>query len=262
MELYPEALFADGIIRADGVLCRLLLILNELGLSALAGVICLGDRQRQRLEQYRKWHTSPGFCLTVPPWDYRPLKQVPGAENRFLAQHEWCNRRIVLYAGNLGRGHTYKDILAAAHALSTRGDTSWLFVFVCRGATRPALEEESKHLGNVAILDYVPPEQTSDLLWSAAVHLITMANGWQGIIVPSKLYGILQTASPVLFIGPQDADTACQICYYDAGVTLPNGCGAAAVIDTIERLCTPQYYKARSLDLYGADCVADFITRV
>jgi hypothetical protein len=261
MDLYPEALVANGFIRPGGWLCRLLSRLNEIGIGALDGGICLGERQRQRLQEYRRWPTSPDFCLLVPPWDYRPLKRVPSAANRFLAQYDWYNRKIALYAGNLGRGHTYKDILAAARELTKRGDASWIFVFVCRGPLRPALEEESQGLANVVVLDYAPPEYTADLLWSPDVHFITMADGWEGIVVPSKLYGVLQTDIPVLFIGPQDSDTAYQIKDYNAGVVLPNGCGVEAVLQALETLCHAQYRKAKTPVTGGAERIARFVTQ-
>ncbi len=35
-----------------------------------------------------------------------------------------------------------------------------------------------------------------------------MADGWEGIIVPSKLHGVLRTDAPVLFIGLWESDTA------------------------------------------------------
>lgn len=261
MDLYPEALVADGLLRPQTLPWRLLSTLNELGLQALAGVICLGERQRRRLAQYSTWQARPGFCVVIPPWDYRPLPRVARAENRFLAQNQWQSKKISLYTGNLGRGHTHHDMLAAARALASRHDTHWMFVFVCRGAARHALETESASLANVVVLDYVPPEYTADLLWSADVHLITMADGWQGIVVPSKLYGVLQTDATVLFIGPQDADTVEQIVHYDAGAIVPNGCGAEAIIDTLTMLGDPRYSQARLLDLHGAGRIVSFITQ-
>ena len=43
-----------------------------------------------------------------------------------------------------------------------------------------------------------PEELAGDMLWAAHIHVITMSEGWQGIVVPSKLYGILQTGAPDL----------------------------------------------------------------
>jgi len=48
-----------------------------------------------------------------------------------------------------------------------------------------------------------------------------MKPGWEGVIVPSKLYGILKTEAPVLFVGPEDADTSQEIRRLRRGKVLP-----------------------------------------
>lgn len=87
-----------------------------------------------------------------------------------------------------------------------------------------------------------------------------MADGWQGIVVPSKLYGILQTEAPVLYIGPQSTDTVEQILEHEAGKTLPNGCGGSQVVQALKELSSPTFRKSRLLDINGADRIARFVT--
>jgi hypothetical protein len=71
------------------------------------------------------------------------------------------------------------------------------------------------------------------------VHLITMSPGWEGIVVPSKLYGCIRTGRPVLFIGPDNADTAREIRANDWGMALPPGASgelvAAAILELAAR---------------------------
>jgi hypothetical protein len=77
------------------------------------------------------------------------------------------------------------------------------------------------------------------LLASARVHLITMSPGWEGIVVPSKLYGCIRTGRPVLFVGPENADTAREIRAHDWGMALPPGANgeevAAAILELAAR---------------------------
>jgi hypothetical protein len=71
------------------------------------------------------------------------------------------------------------------------------------------------------------------------VHLITMSPGWEGIVVPSKLYGCIRTGRPVLFVGPENADTAREIRANDWGGVLPPGASgelvAAAILELAAR---------------------------
>jgi hypothetical protein len=66
-----------------------------------------------------------------------------------------------------------------------------------------------------------------------------MSPGWEGIVVPSKLYGCICTGRPVLFIGPENADTAREVCAHDWGKVLPAGASgeevAAAILELAAR---------------------------
>jgi colanic acid biosynthesis glycosyl transferase WcaI len=259
MDLYPESLVARGMIGAGGLAEKGLRFLNETALSALDGVICLGERQQDHLRTYNHWPAHKGFGLVVPPWDLRPIPRVARSENRFLARYGWQGKRIALYAGNLGEAHSFEGLVSAARLLAGREDSDLRVVFVVRGAGRAELERQAGGLSNVVILDYQPPELTADMLWAADVHLITMREGWEGVVVPSKLYGVLQTDAPVLFIGPADADTAQELHRLAAGEQLSPHAPAELIAESLDRLAG----KARrepSADSDGPRRIADFLS--
>jgi hypothetical protein len=54
--------------------------------------------------------------------------------------------------------------------------------------------------------------------------------------VPSKLYGCIRTGRPVLFIGPENADTAREILANDWGAVLPSGASGEKVAAVILEL--------------------------
>jgi colanic acid biosynthesis glycosyl transferase WcaI len=263
MDLYPEALVAQGLIRRKGIVDRALSLINEMALISLNGVICLGECQRRRLESYRRWpKMSQKFHLVVPPWDQRPLPPVEPARNRFLIKFGWQDKITVLYAGNLGEAHTYQELLDAALVLAARGDLRWHFVFVVRGTNRAALESQCSGMSNVTVLDYQPEELASDMLWAAHIHVITMREGWQGVVVPSKLYGTLQTGAPTLFIGPPDADTADVVREQALGETLSPGVDGDIVVGALQRLAARQRRCARTDSALGAERIAEFVCQV
>jgi hypothetical protein len=88
----------------------------------------------------------------------------------------------------------------------------------------------------IEITGYASEEETPGLLASARVHLITMSPGWEGIVVPSKLYGCIRTGRPVLFVGPENADTAREIRAHDWGKVLPPGASGEEVAGAILEL--------------------------
>ena len=106
-------------------------------------------------------------------------------------------------------------------------------------AVSPPSEEAKSPGAKTEITGYASEEETPGLLASARVHLITMSPGWEGIVVPSKLYGCIRTGRPVLFIGPENADTAREIRANDWGMVLPPGASgeevAAAMLDLAKK---------------------------
>jgi colanic acid biosynthesis glycosyl transferase WcaI len=261
MDIYPEALIAAGMIRETGLFNRCLRSLNELGLRRMSGVITLGGRQLKRLQTYRRWNPAANFAAVVPPWDIRPIQRVDAPANRVLNRLSAHGKKVALYTGNLGEGHLFTQFVDAACRLQNQGRRDWLFVFVVRGTGRPELEAMGANLPNLRILDYLPESETPDLLWSATVHLVSMKPGWEGVIVPSKLYGTLQTCAPVLFLGPLDADSATEIQVRRRGISLPPTATGEDVVCALDKLAEPAWIREPEMATTAARCVAGFITR-
>ncbi len=258
MDLYPQALVARGMIRRGGVLERCLAWLNSASLSHMEGVVCLGTRQRDLLEQYPSWPRRNGFCMVAPPWDKRVFEPTAEQVAAFRLRYVRGRTRLAVYAGNLGEAHLFEPIVEAARYLLA-GGRDWHFLFVVRGARRAALERACAGLTNITVTDYQPPDLTAAMLGSADVHLITMRDGWDGVVVPSKLYGIAMTGKPVLFIGPAAADTSDEIRKYALGECLGTDCSPEAVASSLERLTAWSAARASAPPSNVAGLIARFV---
>jgi hypothetical protein len=262
MDLYPEILASSGRLKESGLPHRLLRRVNNQIIRRMGGFVLLGDCQRERMQTYPSWRDRD--YVIVPPWDLRSISRVARGENRFLDRFGLQGKKVALYAGNLGEGHTFAPLLRAAEALRAGGRDDWAIVFVIRGSKKLSLADAAEGLPSILITDYQPVDWTSDLLWSAHVHLITISTESKGLVVPSKLYGVLQTEAPVLFIGPDDADTAREVRRYHAGESLEEDCGGALVVAALDRLherCVDGDPDRRPPDLTGPEQIAAFVTR-
>ena len=238
MDLYPESLVAQGMIRVGSVVERFLRWCVGKSFAQLTGVVCLDESQRSRLATYRTCRHLARAGEVIPPWDNRKIPDALTSENRFLRAQGLTGRKIALYAGNLGQAHAYESLIEAAKRMAAAGRTDWMFVFVVRGTRREALQSAGGGAKNVRILDYQPEEWTADLLHAATVHLITMKMGWEGIVVPSKLYGVLSTGKPVLFVGPRENGTAQEVIRLGAGIVLPEDSSARDIVVALDELAT------------------------
>lgn len=125
------------------------------------------------------------------------------------------------YSGNLGRAHDLETILGAMRRLP-----GMRFVFTGGGAQWPALRREAP--SNAELRPYVTREQLSASLSAVDVHLVSLLPSLEGLIVPSKFYGILAVARPVIFIGARDGELARLI--------EAHGCGLVVEVGDVEGL--------------------------
>ncbi|MFX6876802.1 hypothetical protein ABTH39_19765, partial [Acinetobacter baumannii] len=84
---------------------------------------------------------------------------------------------------------------------------------------------ESEGLPQFHFQSYQPRELLADSLAAADVHLISLLPALEGLIVPSKLYGILAAGRPTIFIGDTEGEVAKVLREHDCGVTV--GIGAS-----------------------------------
>jgi glycosyltransferase involved in cell wall biosynthesis len=167
-------------------------------------VVALGESMAEELtragaravEVIHNW--ADGEAIRPRPVERHPLRASWG----------WDGRFVVLYSGNLGLAHEFETLLGAAERL--RQEPGVLFAFIGDGPRRPEVEERARRrgLGNVEFRPYVRREELGLSLTAGDVHLITLRSGMEGLLVPSKVYGILAAGRPSLYVGPGRGEIA------------------------------------------------------
>ena len=194
----------------------------------------------------------PGFVRRLRDWSLRRARvnvvlgelmagRVPNA----VVIHNWAAMKDggrpvrqagetpalqVGYSGNLGRAHEVETIIGAIRALP-----GVRFVFTGGGAR---LDEVRRIAApNVEIRPYVSREQLGESLSSADVHLVSLQPALEGLIVPSKFYGVLAVGRPVIFIGARDGELARIIEAHRCGIVVEAG-DVDELVRAIQRLAT------------------------
>lgn len=165
----------------------------------------------------------------VPNWaDVMDVKPVAAAESFTRRRIGVRGGFVVGYSGNLGRAHEFETLLGAGRRL--RGDPSITFLITGAGAKAAALQRavEGEGLTNFVFQGYQPASLLSDSLAASDVHLVSLLPQLEGLIVPSKVYGILAAGRPAVFIGDIDGDVA--------RLLREHGCGIAVRVGDSERL--------------------------
>ena len=190
-DLFPEVAESLG-IRAPGVLRTI----RDWSLRRARTNVVLGERMAARVPK----------AVIIHNWADADLHPVPHANERFT----------VGYSGNLGRAHEFETILGAMHRLP-----DVRFLFTGGGAQLEAVKRAAS--ANAEFRPYAPREQLSESLSAADAHLVSLQSSLEGLIVPSKFYGILAVARPVIFIGARDGELARIIQEHSLGMVVEPG---------------------------------------
>jgi len=176
--------------------------LHRWALRRVTRVVVLGEDMRQRIVSkgvdpariaiVRDGSEIPTAGSSPPDWDPEVIRAIRG-DFRF----------VLVHAGNLGFYGAWETLLAGAGKLA---DERIGLVFVGDGAQRERLEAEAAGIPNVRFLPFFPGSKISSVLAAADAHIITVKRGLEGVVVPSKLYGILAAGKPIVAVAPRECD--------------------------------------------------------
>lgn len=228
MDLYPDLPVACGVMKQGAIPTRMFEALNRSCLRAAdADVVlgrCMGDLVRSKGVPAEK-------VRLIGVWsDQEEVKPVPRDENAYRREWGVGDRVLVMYSGNFGIGHDVATFLEAARRL--RDDDRIRFAFVGGGKKKAEVEAfVAEHgLESTCILaPYQPRERLDELLSAADLHLVSLLEGVEGIMVPSKLFGILAAGRPALFIGSDRSEISRVIVENDCGASVRQGDADALV---------------------------------
>ena len=110
---------------------------------------------------------------------------------------------VLLHAGNLGFYGAWHTLVTAARKLASDGVG---LVFVGDGAQRAEVQAAAAGSDNIRFVDYFPYGKIPSVLAAADAHVVTVKRGLEGVVVPSKMYGILAAGKPIVAVAPKESD--------------------------------------------------------
>jgi glycosyltransferase involved in cell wall biosynthesis len=232
-DLYPEGPIAEGMLREDGWAAR--------GLRRLLGgayrscdlVADLGGCMRAKLAAYG----HGGRKVTLVPWALAEPDGVEPADPETRRKLFGTSPLGLLYSGNFGRAHSFREFLDLARRLQGSGAH---FCFGVRGNRENELREAVRpEDANVSLAGFAPESELVKRLTAADIHLVSLRPEWTGAVVPSKFFGSLGAGRPVLFAGSRDAAIARWIEEYQVGWVLDERSSEAVAAQLRELVTAP-----------------------
>lgn len=236
-DIFPEVATKLG---TGGWALRVLAVpmarLRNLSLRGAAANVVLGEHMAQ---QVRNLNVAPERIVTIANWaDGQVVSPVARTANRLRQAWGLEGKFVVAYSGNLGRAHEIGTVLDAIAQVERDDEEHYIaWLFIGGGALVPELKRQvaARRLRSALFHPYQPRQLLAESLGIADAHLVSLRADLEGLIVPSKIYGVLAAGRPAICIGDPDGEVA--------RLLARAGCGACVV-------------QGDSLAL--ADCVRDW----
>jgi glycosyltransferase involved in cell wall biosynthesis len=209
-DLFPEIAAAHGLRFARGRLGRLLRALRDWSLRRAETVVAIHPTMASRLAALG---VPEARIRVIENWAPTGIRPVPHAANplrrewglagpsRAMGNSEEKDRFVVAYSGNLGRVHDPAHVIDLVRRTSGRGVT-WLFIGGGAGMAELARVVEAEKLPDVLFRPYQPRERLAESLSVADLHLVSLHPAFEGLVWPSKIYGIEAAGRPWIRLRP------------------------------------------------------------
>ena len=232
-DIYPETATVLGVPLMRGPVAPSLAALRNRSLRRAEATIVVGDLMARRIASLgapeARIHVIANWCNDE---EIRPI----GLDENPL-RHEWglTGKFVIGYSGNLGRAHEYDTLLGAAEQL--RNDPRFVFLMIGGGKRFAELAAVVKQRRLDGSFRFMPYQEQPTLPYSLSlpdVHWLSLNPKLEGLLVPSKFYGIAAAGRPVIFIGNEDGEVARLVRQHACGLVVAPG-DAAMLVDILQR---------------------------
>ena len=181
-------------------------------------VVAIGETMRTRLAEKG---ADPGNVVVIPNWVDVDALTPRERDNDWAREHELVDPFVVMHSGNIGHAQNLDSLIRSATFLRDLDDLR--IVLIGGGARRQELKDLARLLEveQVRFFGYQPREVLPESLSSADIHVVGLAKGLSGYVVPSRLYGILAVGRPVIVAADAESETAQVVQEAEAGVIVP-----------------------------------------
>jgi hypothetical protein len=202
-DMYPDMAVGGAIVK-PGFLARVWEQLHRWALRRARRVIVLGEDMRARI--ISKGVNPAGIEIVRDGADIvSEDAPQPALDGEIIRTIRGNFKFVLLHAGNLGFYGAWETLITAVRNLEADGVG---LVFVGEGALRAHVEALAREAKNVRFLPFFPASQIPSVLAAPDAHVITVKRGLEGVVVPSKMYGILAAGKPIIAVAPAETDVA------------------------------------------------------
>jgi colanic acid biosynthesis glycosyl transferase WcaI len=204
-DIYPETAVELGVPFMRGPVAASLAALRNVTLREAAATVVVGDLMARKVEALgapaERIHVIPNWC------NDEDIRLVANADNPLRQEWNLAEKFVLGYSGNLGRAHDFETVLGAAERL--RDEPRVAFLMIGGGKRFAELSAAVRTRGLAGAFRFLPYQARTLLSYSlgaADVHWVSLDPRLEGLIVPSKFYGIAAAGKPIIVIGDPNGE--------------------------------------------------------
>jgi len=218
-DLFPEVATELG-MNMPGFLVAMLQALRDRSLLTADMNIAIGHQMRARLLNLGVYTDK---VTVIPNWADGEAIQPGDAPNPLRDEWQLGGQFIVGYSGNLGRAHEIGTLLGAIEELADADDVRFLFIGGGALLEDLKLAVAARGLKNTRFKPYQPRQMLQQSLTLPDVHLTILRSEMEGLIVPSKIYGVLAAGRASIVVGQPEGEVAQMLREAEAGIVVREG---------------------------------------
>jgi glycosyltransferase involved in cell wall biosynthesis len=227
-DIYPETAAELGVPLMRGPLAAPLVAMRDRSLRAAVATVTVGEPMGRKVETLgvarARIHVIPNWC------DDEDIVPIAASANTLRSDWGLGDKFVFGYSGNLGRAHEFETALAAAERL--RDDPRFVFLMIGGGRRLEELRSIVAERRLDAGFRFIPYQERSLLRYSLGVpdaHWLSLNPKLEGLIVPSKFYGIAAAGRPIVAIADLNGELAQLVRQFRCGFAIAPGDADALV---------------------------------
>lgn len=205
-DVYPNGLSDGGFVSKKNPIYKIWAHRNRKFFAQAERVFTITEGMKQTISTY----CSKEKIEVVELWgdSSLPVLNVPKEENRFVIENGLKDKFIVMYSGNIGKGHDLDVLVDVAEKLKQYPDI--VFLFVGRGYLKPIIEKKVADYGlkNVVLLPYQEKSVLPYSLSCSDLSIVSTNKKGGKVCIPSKTFDLIRLGKPLLCVAEPDSDIA------------------------------------------------------
>ena len=246
-DIYPEVLIRLGVLKETNIIAKLWTRINKSVYKHSSLIVTLGNRMAEVIKT--QLEHSPNEVSVVSPWvDVDLIKPLIKSNNPHADRFSKGRKFVVMYSGNMGESHDLESIVEAARLLDKEDHIS--FTLIGEGEKRNDIKAfiEKHDLKNVFLFPFQPEDMLPYTLPIADISIVTMDEGMEDLMVPSKTFFYLASGSALLGISNKGSEISDILESCKCGKLVPPRNPEALALSILDIISDPNELKEMKIN--------------